>query len=541
MPFTVDADTDRPRDDVRAARPQLPFAGLPHELSASARDSDTAAWRRQRRRAPQATLAPCEWRRVLDYAERARTRCDRRIAPRLVRDRTATDTPRDTRAASGTARPHRRVRHVGVPLSRRRAGPVTPYLSVAVVQTRHPGRDPVRSVAVLPPLPADRPPHGPIDRLSLRRGCTASIRRTGPTRRAPERPGQRARVRRPATRRASVASSSTTARGGVAEDLRSWDLAVVGDVLDLSGVVPRPVVPGLIQVPRAALPRLSRNLEDAAQHGVPRLATLARAGLSPRGQDPAPSTSTPRAPGSRRRPRIASTAASGSTSWARPRGPEFRLARMYGMCLGILSIVVNPAEGLGEFEHADLRCDLSPLRAGHGADGDRGPRRSRRRDRRRPGSVTAATIAPARSSVNSPHTPAMEEIAVMASRRVLLLRSRSAVLVAVGWIAPTPASAQTEVRTQLGWLRNGEFAPVMVAEAKGFFTEEGIRHRIVDGGPGKNPVPIVGAGQATFGITARRQQRLPGPARQGSRSTSSPVGTLLQRGPYSYITLGNPD
>ncbi|HSE95492.1 MAG TPA: hypothetical protein VLD61_06340, partial [Methylomirabilota bacterium] len=33
-----------------------------------------------------------------------------------------------------------------------------------------------------------------------------------------------------------------------------------------------------------------------------------------------------------------------------------RLARMYRMCLGILSIVVNPAEGLGEFEHADLRA-----------------------------------------------------------------------------------------------------------------------------------------------------------------------------------------
>jgi hypothetical protein len=29
---------------------------------------------------------------------------------------------------------------------------------------------------------------------------------------------------------------------------------------------------------------------------------------------------------------------------------------MYGMCLGILSIVVNPAEGLGAFEHADLRA-----------------------------------------------------------------------------------------------------------------------------------------------------------------------------------------
>ena len=89
----------------------------------------------------------------------------------------------------------------------------------------------------------------------------------------------------------------------------------------------------------------------------------------------------------------------------------------------------------------------------------------------------------------------------MASYRALLALVL-VLLVAPGWVAPPPAAAQAEVRTQLGWLRNGEFAPVMVAEAKGFFAEEGIRHRIMDGGPGKNPVPIVGAGQATFGITA---------------------------------------
>lgn len=126
----------------------------------------------------------------------------------------------------------------------------------------------------------------------------------------------------------------------------------------------------------------------------------------------------------------------------------------------------------------------------------------------------------------------------MASYAVLL--SLLSLLVA---IAPVPALAQTEVRTQLGWLRNGEFAPVMVAEAKGFFTEEGIRHRIMDGGPGKNPVPIVGAGQATFGITAGGNNVFQ------ARLAKDPVdvvavGALLQRGPYSYITLaapGDPD
>src|SRR5262245_63156879 len=131
----------------------------------------------------------------------------------------------------------------------------------------------------------------------------------------------------------------------------------------------------------------------------------------------------------------------------------------------------------------------------------------------------------------------MEETAVMCSRRALLPLALA--VLAAGWAAPIPATAQTEVRTQLGWLRNGEFAPVMVAEAKGFFAEEGIRHRIMDGGPGKNPVPIVGAGQATFGITAGGNNVFQ------ARLAKDPVdvvavGTLLQKGPYSYITLGSP-
>ena len=107
-----------------------------------------------------------------------------------------------------------------------------------------------------------------------------------------------------------------------------------------------------------------------------------------------------------------------------------------------------------------------------------------------------------------------------------------------------PAWGQAiEVKTQLGWLRNGEFAPIMVADAKGFFAEEGIKHRILDGGPGRNPIPIVGVGQAQFGITAGGnivfQARLaPDPV------DIVAVGTLLQRGPYAYITLadrGAPD
>jgi|RhiMetdeSRZDD1v2_1073273.scaffolds.fasta_scaffold21164_3 NitT/TauT family transport system substrate-binding protein len=125
------------------------------------------------------------------------------------------------------------------------------------------------------------------------------------------------------------------------------------------------------------------------------------------------------------------------------------------------------------------------------------------------------------------------------------LRSWLVLVLAIGLTLGWPGSSfgQVEVKTQLGWLRNGEFAPVMVADAKGFFAEEGIKHRILDGGPGKNPVPLVGAGQAHFGITAG------GNAVFQARLAPDPVdivavGTFLQLGPYSYITLadrGAPD
>ncbi len=74
-------------------------------------------------------------------------------------------------------------------------------------------------------------------------------------------------------------------------------------------------------------------------------------------------------------------------------GPEFRLARMYGMCLGILSIVVNPAEGLGEFEHADLRAIYRRCGPAMARIVLEALRRGRRRSRSRRPAATAPTSA----------------------------------------------------------------------------------------------------------------------------------------------------
>ena len=105
--------------------------------------------------------------------------------------------------------------------------------------------------------------------------------------------------------------------------------------------------------------------------------------------------------------------------------------------------------------------------------------------------------------------------------------------------ARTAATPLMSAATQLGWVRNGEFAPILVAEAKGFFTEEGVTHRIIDGGPGKNPIPIVAVGQAQFGIATSGLYLL------SARTARDPVdvvaiASLYQETPSAYLTLGRP-
>ena len=133
---------------------------------------------------------------------------------------------------------------------------------------------------------------------------------------------------------------------------------VVGDVVDLSGIVPRPVPTGLIRFRDGLCPRLSRQLERTVQANQAPYAAVAGADAPPGGprlktggiyvHSPGPWFETPTEDRVYRR--------LGFDVVGKTAGPEFRLARMYRMCLGILSIVVNPAEGLGEFEHADLQA-----------------------------------------------------------------------------------------------------------------------------------------------------------------------------------------
>ncbi len=142
--------------------------------------------------------------------------------------------------------------------------------------------------------------------------------------------------------------------GGIAEDLSPWDLVVVKDVIDLSGVVPRPVPPRIVRFDEPFCPALSAALVRSVEANREYFRSVAGAGVSPTLKrdgiyvhSPGPWFEGPTEDLLYRR--------FGIDVVGKTAGPEYRLARMYGMRLGMLSIVVNPAEGLGEFDMADLK------------------------------------------------------------------------------------------------------------------------------------------------------------------------------------------
>lgn len=142
--------------------------------------------------------------------------------------------------------------------------------------------------------------------------------------------------------------------GGIAEGLDPWDLVVVDDLIDLSGVIPRPVPPRVVRFDQPFCPALSAALAASVEANWDAYRSVAGQGASPtlkRGgiyvHSPGPWFEGPTEDRLYRRFGIDVVGKTG--------GPEYRLARMYGMRLGMLSVVVNPAEGLGAFDMGDLK------------------------------------------------------------------------------------------------------------------------------------------------------------------------------------------
>ena len=99
-------------------------------------------------------------------------------------------------------------------------------------------------------------------------------------------------------------------------------------------------------------------------------------------------------------------------------------------------------------------------------------------------------------------------------------------------LSPFNALALTEVSLQLKWYPQWQFAGYYVAQAKGFYLEEGLKVDIRPGGPGISPSEEVASGRADFGVGSSHLAI--------DRIEGKPVvaiAAILQQTPATFMTL----
>ncbi len=108
--------------------------------------------------------------------------------------------------------------------------------------------------------------------------------------------------------------------------------------------------------------------------------------------------------------------------------------------------------------------------------------------------------------------------------------SLGVLMVALG--LPGRSRAEETVTLQLKWRHQFQFAGYYAAEAKGFYKEEGLSVRIIEGGPGRPPVPTVLNGGADFGVSDSEIVL--------ARAKGQPVvacAAIFQHSPYVIMSL----
>ena len=167
----------------------------------------------------------------------------------------------------------------------------------------------------------------------------------------------------------------------------------------------------------------------------------------------------------------------------------------------------------------------------------RRPSRPRRRSRPlRPQPLGRSAAGPARQAPRRRASPAASPAAAASPSPAAAAQSAPA-----AQAAPASKPTQTfEVATQLGWLRNGEFAP---DHGRG-------RQRVLRGRGDQAPHPGWRARQepgpdrrgrpGRLRHHGRRQLGVPGAARPRSGRRHARSGRCSRSAPYAYITIANP-
>ena len=71
-----------------------------------------------------------------------------------------------------------------------------------------------------------------------------------------------------------------------------------------------------------------------------------------------------------------------------------------------------------------------------------------------------------------------------------------------------PALAQDKVSLILDWFVNPDHAPIIIAQEKGFFTDEGLEVEVIAPADPADPPKLVAAGKADYAITYQPQLHL---------------------------------
>lgn len=119
-----------------------------------------------------------------------------------------------------------------------------------------------------------------------------------------------------------------------------------------------------------------------------------------------------------------------------------------------------------------------------------------------------------------------------------LTACRAAVILAACWAWPVHGddSAAFDVRIQLKWFHQFQFAGYYAAIEKGYFRDAGLNVTLLEGGPHINPTEQVLAGKADFGVGTS--------GLLVTRSRGKPVvavAAIFQHSPYILIVRDDPD
>ena len=109
-------------------------------------------------------------------------------------------------------------------------------------------------------------------------------------------------------------------------------------------------------------------------------------------------------------------------------------------------------------------------------------------------------------------------------------------IAAIALLFSLNAQALTEVSLQLKWYPQWQFSGYYVAQAKGFYLEEGLKVDIRSGGPGISPAEEVSSGRADFGVGSSHLVI--------DRVKGQPVvamTAILQQTPAAFMTLMESD